>query len=424
MIKELLTRPVSYWFKYHPLLTFAPFALLYFCIAYFLYTPELEGDETRYLVFAQNLVQGYYSPPPPNINLWSGPGYPFILVPFVWLKLPNIYPVLLNAVFQYLGVIMVFLTLKSITSTRTTIIYSLATALFYPSFIWFMPMLYTESLAFFLIALLSWFIVCKLNSKSGILLAGITLGFLVLSKIAFGYVLIVLCAIYGVRSLIKKSSSSATIKVLFIGLIVNIPYLLYTHSLTGKILYWGTAGGANFYWMTTPFEGEYGEWMGEELKRPPLNKSQIYLNHADFLNRIDTLDQVSKDEAFTSEGIHNLKNHPKKYVRNVVYNMSRILFDAPLYFVSPTYKYPLRILPILLLLPFFIKSLYLLIRNRKSVSPPIFMLILFSAAYFGLSSLVSAYNRQFIIMVPCLMILTAYGLEKFGNNKIVGQKIW
>ena len=44
------------------------------------------GDEGRYVMFAENLAQGYYSPEA-DINLWNWPGYPLILLPFVLLKL-------------------------------------------------------------------------------------------------------------------------------------------------------------------------------------------------------------------------------------------------------------------------------------------------------------------------------------------------
>jgi len=64
----------------------------------------LIGDESRYLMFAENITRGYYSQPPPNISLWNGPGYPLLLVPFVLinsLKLAKIF----NAIFLYFSVV-------------------------------------------------------------------------------------------------------------------------------------------------------------------------------------------------------------------------------------------------------------------------------------------------------------------------------
>src|SRR5690348_11128528 len=66
-----------------PFLAFLPFLLLYAALILFLNNDALFGDEGRYLQFAHNLLHGFYSPPPPDINLWNGPGFPVYLMPFV-----------------------------------------------------------------------------------------------------------------------------------------------------------------------------------------------------------------------------------------------------------------------------------------------------------------------------------------------------
>ncbi|MFM7359153.1 MAG: hypothetical protein ACKO1T_11320 [Sediminibacterium sp.] len=68
-MKKLSATP---WFFFLPLL------FLYVALAAFGHRNEMEGDEGRYFMFAQNLAQGFYSPRE-GLNLWNGPGYPLFL---------------------------------------------------------------------------------------------------------------------------------------------------------------------------------------------------------------------------------------------------------------------------------------------------------------------------------------------------------
>ena len=68
-----------------PWLLFAPFLAGFLCMIYRLnYTVPivLMGDEPRYLEYAQNLLNGYFSAKG-KVDLWSGPGYPLFLAPFI-----------------------------------------------------------------------------------------------------------------------------------------------------------------------------------------------------------------------------------------------------------------------------------------------------------------------------------------------------
>jgi hypothetical protein len=92
----------------NPYLLFAPFLILYIIIVLIFHKQGTIGDEGRYLMFAHNLIHGFYSPTGPNIDLGNGPGYPIILKPFVALHLPLIFMRLINAVFYYLSIVLLF----------------------------------------------------------------------------------------------------------------------------------------------------------------------------------------------------------------------------------------------------------------------------------------------------------------------------
>ena len=68
--------------------------------------PDCIADECRYISLAENLLNGFYSPPAPNINLWYGPGFPIILKPLVSLHADRSILILLNVLIS-IGVIVV-----------------------------------------------------------------------------------------------------------------------------------------------------------------------------------------------------------------------------------------------------------------------------------------------------------------------------
>ena len=92
----------------NPWLLFLPFLVLYIIFVLIFPTTGHQGDEERYLMFANNLVNGFYSPPAPDINLTNGPGWPIILMPFIALGLPLITITIANAFFYYLSIIFLF----------------------------------------------------------------------------------------------------------------------------------------------------------------------------------------------------------------------------------------------------------------------------------------------------------------------------
>ena len=91
----------NYWFF------LLPFLFLYTFIVLKFYAEKLDGDESRYLMYANNLLNGFYSPKS-EIFLWNGPGYPILLIPFVFFQLPLIFIALFNAILAYLSLIMFY----------------------------------------------------------------------------------------------------------------------------------------------------------------------------------------------------------------------------------------------------------------------------------------------------------------------------
>src|SRR5262249_27283060 len=257
--------------KVKTLIRFLPLLLLYVTIVLLDRRQAFFGDEGGYLRFATNLTHGYYSPPG-EVDLWWGPGYPIILVPFVLLKAPWVIIKLLNAFLLFFTVVYFYETIKLYTSSKYLLLFAYLFGLYLP-FLRLLGYMLTETIAVFLISAITYHF-CKSGelgspAKKHQILAGFLLGYLALTKVFFGYAILTGLIIAGLVYLLKRSKVlRKAIVVCGIALAICLPYLLYTYSLTGKIFYWGNSGGLQLYSMSTPYQGEYGDWLFIEHVKP------------------------------------------------------------------------------------------------------------------------------------------------------------
>jgi len=419
-MKNLIKRYINL----NPFIVFSPFLLLFIIIVIKFNSNQWGGDEARYYGFAKNILMGFYSPAAPNINLWNGPGYPLFLVPFVWLEVPIIIIKIANAVLQYLSIVLLFLAIKKYTSRQIALIFSLFWASYYISYQEIF-LIMTEPLTSFLSALIVYLIACNIRPDSSkwryTLSLGLVIGFLTLTKIIFGYVLLSLIIIYSISNLIYKNNinNNRSISVVLIALLLNGPYLLYTYNLTGKIFYWGNSGGNSLYWMSTPIEGEFGEWnnptftinCGHDLKIP-CNAHQFSVHHKEEIDKITSLPIIDQDDAYKKIAIDNIINNPLKYVRNIISNVSRLLFGIPNSYFYQREQTIWRIIPNSIILTFFIFSLIITLANRRFIPSEIYLVVGITMFYLLFSSLVSAYPRQFYVVVPLLLFWFAFIFDK------------
>jgi 4-amino-4-deoxy-L-arabinose transferase-like glycosyltransferase len=432
----------------NPFILFFPFLILYLILILIFAINQLSGDEGRYLMYAKNLSRGFYSPPPPAIDLGNGPGYPLLIMPFVALNLPLIFIKLLNALLYYLSIVLLFKSLQHIVPIRFTIIFSLIWAL-YPTFYVYMSNIVPETLAAFLITLilfLSFNIFRNVSSKKMIkyiILAGLTLGYLALTKPVFGYVIMFMVA--GLFLLFitnrKNKNYKKTISIFIIAFITTIPYLAYTYHLSGKMFYWSSFGGNNLYWMSSPYEGEYGDWMGFPVipnneYRIPGSDSLITLRHQKDFDELLLNEEVRKanvrngeieynltkgiaqDDLLKKIAVRNIKSNPIKFIENCISNAGRMIFNYPGSYVLQKPS-TLRRLPIngtLLVISFFCLILTFLKWNR--IVFPIRFLLFFGLIYFGGSLFGSAEDRMFLLVVPILLIWIAYIISKSVKIKL------
>jgi 4-amino-4-deoxy-L-arabinose transferase-like glycosyltransferase len=412
----------------NPYLLFSPFLIVSLILVFLFRTNCTYGDEGKYISFATNILHGYFSPPAPGIDLANGPGYPILLVPFIAMRLPLVCITIMNAVFYYFSIILLYKILQQFVSKQVTIIFSLFWACYINSYEYIF-IIYSEIFTIFLILIIVFCLVREFNSESVsgnkkyLFLSGFFIGYLALTKPIFGYVLLFLLVGCGLLWIIDRKIANykkAVITLLF-ALATTTPYLIYTYNLTGKIFYWSTLGGNNLYWMSTPFEKEYGSWYEFhnfdidstwKANLIPGGEESFKSDHRKDFEEIFKYVGVAQDEAYKKIAINNIKSHPVKFVQNCISNLGRMVFNFP-------YSYKVQTPKTLLRLPFngiiVVLMLFCLIPtflNWRKIPFSIQFMLFLVFLYFGGSTLGSAETRMFSAIVPMLLIWIAFIIDK------------
>lgn len=380
---------------------------------------EFVYDESRYVRYATNLTNGYYSSRD-NIDLWAGPGYPVVLMPIVVLRLPWIAAKLMNSLFLYMAVIYFFYTLRLYIEERAALLSSYIIGLA-PPLMRYLPNIMTEVFVIFLVCGFGYHF-CRsynagANNRVQLLLASLYLAYLALTKVFFGYVILSGILLYLLLYILKRKDSIRNSLLIYsLALFCCLPYLFYTYSLTGKIYYWSNSGGSSLYWMSTPYPDELGDWRStfEVYENPSLSE------HRQFFDEISKLPSIQKDDAFKKRAFDNIINHPMKYLKNWVANVGRLLFHYPYTYRLPRVKiyYFANMIPGMFLFVLAVLCVYPSYVGRKIIPYEIYGLISFGLIAFAGSSLVSAYNRQFQPLMPVFALWIIFTLSRVMKIEI------
>jgi 4-amino-4-deoxy-L-arabinose transferase-like glycosyltransferase len=415
-----------------PFVLFAPFLILYIIVIIVFRASVMKGDESRYLIYAQYMINGFI--PKSEIGfdtLANGPGYSIFLVPFVGLGVSAFWITLLNAFFYYFSIVLLFKSLRKIVSLRITLICSFFWALYfnlYESILLILP----ETFTTFLISLL---IYCTINVfkkqetklNKYVYISGLLIGYIALTKPIFGYVMFTMLIACTILYITKRTINfKRSFTILFFALLTTIPYLSYTYHVTNKIFYWSTVGGNNMYWMSNPYKNEYGDWFPDPEENADSTDADstsvdyhIRLNHLrDFKEINKTTTKVERDEAFKALAIHNMKSHPVKYIQNCISNLGRIFFNYP-------YSYRYAKPRTLVRLPFNgILSVLILVclipalKNWNKINFEIRFLSFFALIYLIGSIFGSAETRMFTVIAPVILICIAFIIQRTIKMKL------
>ena len=113
--------------------------------------------------------------------------------------------------------------------------------------------------------------------------------------------------------------------VVAIATIACVPWLLYTHAKTGRVLYWSSSSGLSLFWMSPTLPGETGQWHSPVLvfRDPALAPYRAWFHH------LDAVPPLRSDLELRHRAAANVRAKPLAYVRNLAANTSRLLFFVP-----------------------------------------------------------------------------------------------
>jgi len=381
---------------------FSPLLAVYLLVIVLLPDRADDVDAGRYLRYAQNLTQGFYtSADDPYFR--NGPGYPIYLLPFELLNAPRWVPLIGHAIMSLGAVLFLFNTLREYISVRSSAFMGYLAGL-YPVYLWYLPVIGTEPLAWFLSAALVWCLV-RASKASGfawryVIGAGISLGLLALTKVFFGY----LSVFFGISFLtafviFRDTRLLKGAQIAGLALIICIPYLVHTYSLTGRVFYWATSGGEQLYFLASPYAGEYGDWVKPRSLFYP-ERSHYDDAHRDFVESLGGMSAMEFDDAFRHKAIEYIKENPTAYLKNWVASVSRLFFTFPRSFKTESltpiffiFSNTLWLVPLLFsILPAF--------AFRKLIPLEVWMAFGIVTVYLGGVSLVSSTPRNVVPAMP------------------------
>ena len=368
----------------------------------------LYGDEAGYFDLADNLAHGSFLTGRDDAigggqhypNLWFGPGLPLVLVPFVAVDAPVSVVRLVGPLCLLLAALSFYALLRLYVPPRTALVGAGALGLYVP-FYTTLEYVHSEPLAVLLVVLSMYGTARYLRGGElrYLFVAGSALGWLALTRVAYGLVVTALLLLALAWWALKRHSPAVRcVAVCGVALAVCLPWLVYTYSVSGRPLNWGSSGGLSFYWMTSSYPGEYGSWLqAEEVFNDPRLEP-----HRTFFRSLEDRPLVDQNDALITEGFANIGDDPGGYARNVAANVSRMWFDCPHSFRQD------RLTPLFfavangVVLSALLVSGILLVRRFRLLPAEAVPFAAFAIVAFVMHAFLSAYPRMLFPLIPVI----------------------
>ena len=375
------------------------------------------GDETRYLTYANNLTNGFFVIGD-NPIIHSGPGYPLVIAPFIALGIPLMFIRLLNVVFLAGTLFYLRKTFETFLSPSKAIflVYLFA---FYPTLLKWMPRIYAEALALFFLSAFMYHVLSLFQdnrvSSIHLLYSGFFLGGLALTKYIFIYVIIASIILYGAGSIATNSKAlKMVLSVFLMGFLIYLPFVVNNFLVTHQVLLTGTNGAEIFYWRSTPYENEFGDWIAfDEVigKRETLEAedlTQIRKHHLEFIHEVYFLPLLERNKRLKKKALENIRANPLNYMRNTGASFVRLFFNYPRSYEAQKLTTFFHLIPGSILFYFTFIGVFIALKKRKEI--PIKYVVLFSLGiiYLGGLTLLNGNARNLLCIIPLLFLFNAY----------------
>lgn len=388
---------------------------VYTALAIGIHTTELVWDEGRYLEGAVNLSEGHFEPDE-HRGFVNGPGYPFFLMPFVKSNAPLLAMRIANGFLMALASMILCLTIRPLAGGVWAAVAAIGLSL-HPLLLRVGPFLMSEALTILTLTLSAWASTHLLRASPRswlwIGIGTLALGWLILTRVFFGYVAMAMIPASLVLMLFAPSwrDRLRNLAVVYLGaLLLCLPYLNHTFTKTGQFPCWSTNSGELLYWLTSTHEGENGSWFSpQDVEQLP----HLSTHHGEFYAKVMQLPFLEREEAFKKAAKAQFEANPKGVAFNWLCNISRLAFGFPRSFIAET---PLSFIvvaasgPILFL---SLAALFFTVTHWREADPVPLVLGIMALVYIGGSTLAPAQPRYLAMIFPLLWIVSATTLKRY-----------
>jgi hypothetical protein len=287
------------------------------------------GDELPFLRYAHNLLHGLYATPGSGDAtqfLWHGPGLPALLAPLIALGAPLAVLRLTGPLLLFAAILLFHRLLRMSLSPRWALAGAWALGLYAP-FGEVVGPLHKEPLALVLLiaALIGGAGYLRDGRRGQLALAGLGLAALAMTRLEYGWVIVALFAAAAIwLAATRVLAARRAVTICALALAGCVPWLAYTHALTGRLLYWGNSGGLSLFWMA-PHPHQLGAWHGVHT----VFRDAGLVGYRPFFAHLSTLTPLRRDLALQHAALSDIASHPAAYLVNLLANAGRMLIAAP-----------------------------------------------------------------------------------------------
>jgi 4-amino-4-deoxy-L-arabinose transferase-like glycosyltransferase len=371
---------------------------------------EAVRDEPALLAAAERLLDGWLAPPGTDPDqrafLWHGPGLVALLAPFVALDVPLPLVRLGGALLLGTAVLLFHRLLRLRLAPGPALAWTWAFGLYLPFFA-VLSTVQKEPLATLLVVagMLALTRGLKTGQRRALAAAGLALAALAMVRLEYGWVAVALLALAAARWAVRRGPRQRRlVAAAAVAVIACVPWLAYTHSVTGQPVYWGASSGLSLFWMSPTLPGETGQWHSPvRVFRDP-----ALAPYRPLFRRLDEVHPLESDLVLRRRALANIRARPALYARNVAANASRLLFWAP---VRSRHSVAGRVVLVVcngLLLAGGAWAAVVLWRRRRVLPAEAGPLAAFAVLAIGVHLPVAASPRMLLPVVPALVLLMAY----------------
>jgi hypothetical protein len=375
------------------------------------------SDEGPLIALAHRLLHGGYAVPgtmDATKYIWHGPGLPAAISPLVALGVPLAGLRMTSPLLMFAAVLLFYRLLRLRLGPRGGLVGAYALGLYAPTY-YVLGTVSKDPLALVLSILtldgtaryLRW------GRPRHAVIGGLSLGALAMTRVEYGWVLIValgLALLWWLGARLRHGAGHERPKVArgfalvcALGMLVCVPWLVYTYSLTGHVLYWGNSGGISLYWMSSPAASQLGQWHASHtvLTDPALR------SYRPFFHYLNTLTPLQRDLELQHVAIVQATAHPAKYVLNLLANVGRMFFGFPFSFALSAAAVTGLVLFNGALLTGLATAAVSLFRARRSLPRETVPFVLLGALGFAIHLLPTAEPRLLLPIIPVALWVIA-----------------